>query len=1295
MKKTDLHLHCMDKFDSFNDPKAVCEREKELGATAIALTQHGVNASKMDFKKAADACGLKFIPGIEAYVEFSSILQKLDIKTTEKIAKKRCHLIMLATDIVGDKAIDKAVSKSQDKDGYAVMSLPLLKSIFGTGGSGHGHVIASSACIQGVIAMVLRLNDEAVSAIKTLSEKKGKIGDKEDMSKELSALREKEKELSEKIRPLTAALRKEKTEKVQTEKDALMEEKRKVTEGIRVVEKSLAKLAELSGQISVLEKTLFDEEGLKKQAERAAKIFVEIYGDGNFYMEMQNHGIEKEAEIYPKEAEIARKLQIPLVATNDVHILNNSEDEVLRRQILKAMRFQKWEDVSDGDRELYIKTDEELTAMLEKILPEDAVKEAMENIDVITDRCNVVYTKENHYPKFQTKLTADEQLAIEIEKGIKWRFPEGMDEKHKTRLAYELGVIQKMGYSDYHLIVKDILEYNRLLGGIPADKIKDAPLTIEELEKYVKENGYELGFSTGPGRGSAVGSLVCYLLGITAIDPLKYDLLFERFLNIERVSMPDIDSDMAFKTRSKTIEYIKHKYGENAVCGITTKSMLAAKGAVRRVAKYCALSEGTDEKIYTSAAEKIAKAIPNEPNTTFSSPYGDGGTETVGSMLEKAFTDKVSKKVLSWAKAVEGSFTGYSSHAAGVVISDNDDISDYIPLRWNENLNILTSQYDAGQVEEDGLLKIDCLGLRTLDIITDTMQMVKKTHGIEIDPLKINLEDTAVYNHIFKKGMTNSVFQFESGGMKSMLRQFQPERFEDLIILVSMYRPGPMQFIPDVIEVKRGKEPEYVCKELEPILGNTYGAICYQEQVMAIFQQLAGYTLGGADVVRRYMSKKKSDKLKAEREAFIYGDSKRNIKGCVANEISEEAADKLFTQMEEFAKYAFNKSHATAYAFNAYVTAWLKHYYPAEFLAAALNWADTKKVSGLMHEAKILGIKVKAPDINRSLDIFSVENGEIYFGLKKVKSVGASAELIIKEREKNGRYISLRDFLDRTNCKKNVAQAICKAGGFDLFCDNRTAVCEVIPKMKEALKKVKEKKLSLDNAVANGNGVENAEKSWEKAKSSLDEIMVPTWMEEDKKEKMEEEKELLGQYVTSHPIFDYPEEPDGVTPISDLTAGNQKIQTVITKVDLKRRKADGKEFAICKCEDLSGEVTVKFFTKKYAFYKKALKEGNVLLLSGRVDEEDTGLIDEDGNAVMECSMTADSAKFASKKKTVLRMNVSSYPVFHIRDEEDFMKRYADPNGCIFEIYDKKADEIRRAKYKVSQKAEALTNVQKM
>jgi DNA polymerase-3 subunit alpha len=908
-------------------------------------------------------------------------------------------------------------------------------------------------------------------------------------------------------------------------------------------------------------------------------------------------------------------------------------------------------------------------------------------------------------------MNSNEILDLEVQKGIEKRFPNGMDVEHEARLKYELPIIKDMGYADYHLVVKDFLEYGRLLGYVPKNRLNEAPLTIKGLEAFIRENGWKnQGMMIGPGRGSAVGSLVCYLLGITNLDPLKYDLLFERFLNPERISMPDIDSDIANTTRSKVIEYVQNKYGENAVCGIMTTNAQAPKGSINIAAKFYGL------KVYnnplTSLGRTIAKDIPSDVGVSFNSNVDNNGAvdkegeKTLYEFLLKKYEDnKDALEVIRWAKVVEGSFTAYGSHAAGIVISDNDDVSEYLPLRYNTRAGMFTTQCDMVQVEDNGLLKFDFLGLKTLDIITETLKMIEENHGVIIDPLNIDLADEKTYREILATGKTNSVFQFESNGMKNMLKRFKPGCFEDLIILVSMFRPGPLQYLDGVIDVKNGKKPmEFMCPELEPILGKTYGAIVYQEQVMQICQSLAGFTLGHADSVRRFMSKKKADKLAHEREAFV--------EGCKNNTISEDIANALFDQMMDFASYAFNKSHAAAYAFNAYITAWLKCHYPAEFFASALNWADNKKIAGLVYEAKKCNVNVLAPDVNLSSKQFNVVNGDIRFGLSSVAGVKDNADIIISERE-NGSYQSLKDFILRVRPDKTVITNLISAGALDGFAKNRKAMKEAADELREIMPK-RDKKLSFVRSaekvlpiiekasaeeiiamqkeagfkveISESTTAEKLSKKIETAKMalvSLDKDIESVRLHnitEDKNERMSLEKKFLGMYVTEHPMDFYPEAKEvNADMVNEIGEGNGTIYGVITDLVIKNRKSDGAKMAFFNIEDRSGSVEVAMFTRAYAKCEDKIKEGLVVKLTGNCT------IEEKEDEEFEIKFFADNAEVISEKKASIMLPVSSMQEFAEKIEQSFKDSYEDANGYKLLIYDESMDQIVEMKYKVSEK----------
>lgn len=912
-------------------------------------------------------------------------------------------------------------------------------------------------------------------------------------------------------------------------------------------------------------------------------------------------------------------------------------------------------------------------------------------------------------------MTSEERLRAEVQKGIELRFPEGMPESYKARLEYELGIIESMGFPDYLLVVKDFLEYGRLLGYVPKEKIKEAPITIAELKAYIKQNGYtNPGFRIGPGRGSAVGSLVCYLLGITNLDPIKYGLLFERFLNPERVSMPDIDSDISADTRQKVIEYVQNKYGKDAVCGIMTTNAQAPKGSIRIAAKFYGLKEYNEPM--TSLGNTICKDVPKDVGTSFATTVDETGrvdqeseTSLYDYLREKYKTDKDAIEVLRWAKVVEGSFTAYGSHAAGIVISDNKDVSDYIPLRWNSRTGMMTTQCDMAQTEENGLLKFDFLGLKTLDIITESMFMIEKNHGIIIDPLKIDVNDSRVYKEIFAAAKTNSVFQFESAGMKAMLKRFKPACFEDLIILVSMFRPGPLQYLDGVIDVKNGKkEMTFLTPELEAIVGKTYGAIVYQEQVMEICQQLAGFTLGHADEVRRYMSKKKKDKLAHEEEVFI--------SGCEHKGISKEIATELFNQMMDFARYAFNKSHAAAYAYNAFITAWLKCYYPAEFMAAALNWADNDGISGLVYEAQSLGVKVYAPDINLSQKEFSAADGSIRFGLSSIAGVKNHADEILADRA-NGQYNSVKDFCIRINPNIQVIDHLISAGAFDAFSKNRVAMKVMVNEIKEVIPNIQKKtsfiksanlvlpvceKLSAQELIAMQEEaglkaeikepttaeklqkrIDNASQTLSVLNSDLSLIKEKN-IEENKTERMANEKNFLGMYVTEHPMDFYPNcSTLKVSPVSEISEFSEAAYGVVINLQIKSRKKDGAKMAFFELEDRSGKIDVCCFTKAYAEYADVIKEGAVLKLIGKVD------VEEEEEETRLKFFVSEATIIAEEKKPVL-LAIESLEQFKAISDT-FRETYEEKEGRALILYDMKADKFVRYPVKVRDSILTLKN----
>lgn len=1301
-----LHVHSRQSgFDSEVEFKDLMKWCKENGTTAVAITDHGTLTGIPPFVSICKENDIKPIVGVEAYYKADDALSK------------KAHLVLMAKDAKpGYTAISKAVTlanKNIDSKNAPLMNAEILRSQFGPGSAGHGHVIATTACMQGYVNVVINSPFNLKKDAEKIQAKMDKIpnpadpeyenivSELEDTIAKIDSLRIKKQNLDKLAKrafgkrekavkaaegtpeyaELKAALEADKKEsenaaiekkEVDNQIAKLSKDKTALNSKKKDFEKAFDKWIELDEQLQEIESAVASAESIKEAAKEALRELVEIFGEGNVYAEMQYHGIPEEKYCMPILAEIAKELNVPLCAANDVHMVYNTTESRRKRQLLRSLRYNKFEKEFVGDDQLYAKTDDELRAALLQILDEDVVNSAMNGVAEIVEKCNYEPLTESHYPKYRSEIageTADGAIRRLAYQNIEWRFPnkEGWTAEHEKRLEYELSVICSMGYADYHLIVQDFLNIGRQMGHMPAERFQYltdhiTEMTCEEIVSYIREDQSEVGLFIGPGRGSAVGSLVCYLLGITSIDPLKYDLLFERFLNPERVSMPDIDSDFASECRDVVLEYVKKKYGENAVCCIMTKGTQACKGSVRNCARILGSEMYDDTKAFLSLGDQIAKEIPAAVGTSFHKKvrffYNGESFESVDDLNKRFGTDydekalpvevtyktvidnlrekfignKFALKIINDAELVEGTFTHYGMHAAGVIISDNEDVSDYIALMWDEKNGVWKTQCDMVESESVGLLKMDFLGLKNLSIITEALRLIKKRTGVAIDIERDAKIEADVLKMIYCTGATNSIFQFESGGMKKMLRQFRPDSIDDILLLNAAYRPGPMQYLDKIVNVKHGKEPmTYLVPELEHILNKTYGSIIYQEQVMQICQDLAGYSLGGADMVRRYMSKKKKAKLEHEREAFINGEhsAERDITGCVANGISAEAANALFDQMMAFAAYAFNKSHACAYAFVSYYTAWLKYHYPVEYLCAVMNNVPLDKIPGLIDDCKRFGIKVLPPNINESDKGFTVDGNDIVFGLNSIKNVGDSATPIIEERNAHGKFVSLKDFLKRGHVKKDATESLISAGALDMFGQNRFAMVKVLPEFTKYLKKINDKEDAVtkkeedlatlltqeatmtakefEKKKANlEKGIANAKAAADDARVNFNKLTVPV-IPENKKERLANEKELLGMYVSSHPLDEYPDADKlGAMPISDLVTANEiTVFGIIKGLRKTTRKSDGKPMAFFKLEDRTGEVDINCFTTPYEQYGLDIEEDAVVKITGRCTEEES------------------------------------------------------------------------------------------
>ena len=710
--------------------------------------------------------------------------------------------------------------------------------------------------------------------------------------------------------------------------------------------------------------------GLYEEGKEAALRYERIFGKGNFFLELQDHGIAEQQLVNQGLLRMSRETGIPLVATNDVHY--TYADDVKPHDILLCLQTGK--KLADEDRmryeggQYYIKSEEEMKALFPYAL------EALENTQKIADRCQVeIEFGVTKLPKYDVPdgWTSWEYLNKLCHEGLAERYQPASEEL-TTRLDYELSVIKTMGYVDYFLIVWDFI-------------------------KYAKDHG----IMVGPGRGSAAGSLVSYCLGITTIDPIRYQLLFERFLNPERVSMPDIDVDFEPEGRQAMIEYVSRKYGADCVVQIVTFGTLAARGVIRDVGRVMDLPY--------AFVDSIAKMVPQGLNITL-----DKALAANGEFRKLYQEDEQVQELVDMSKRLEGLPRHTSMHAAGVVISQKS-VDEYVPLSLGSDGAVVT-QFTMTTLEELGLLKMDFLGLRNLTVIRDAVEMIGKDTGKALDLNQIDYDDKKVLDYI-GTGKTDGIFQLESAGMKSFMKELKPYSLEDIIAGIALYRPGPMDFIPQYIKGKNNRDDIiYDCPQLEPILEPTYGCIVYQEQVMQIVRDLAGYTLGRSDLLRRAMSKKKGEVMQRERQNFVYGNEEEGVPGCIKNGIDEATANKIYDEMIDFAKYAFNKSHAAAYAVVSYQTAYLKYYYPVEFMAALLTSVidNSGKVAEYIYSCRQMGIQILPPDINKSVGTFSVENGNIRFGLTAIKSVGRPViQAIIEERKERGEFKHLKDFIER------------------------------------------------------------------------------------------------------------------------------------------------------------------------------------------------------------------------------------------------------------------------------------------
>lgn len=926
----------------------------------------------------------------------------------------------------------------------------------------------------------------------------------------------------------------------------------------------------LAGEVAVMLRRNFYEE-----AKASALKLQDIFGVNNFFLELQDHGYPEQKSVNQGLLRISEDTGIPLVATNDIHYTYDTDETA--HDILLCIQTQK--KVADEDRmryeggQFYMKSPEEMRELF------PYAPEALENTEKIAKRCNVTI-EFGHYklPKYDVPVTftAKEYLRKLCEDGLVRRYKEPQEELWE-RLNYELETIENMGFVDYFLIVWDFI-------------------------KYAKDNN----IIVGPGRGSAAGSVVSYCLEITNIDPIKYSLLFERFLNPERLTMPDIDIDFCFERRQEVIDYVVSKYGKDRVVQIVTFGTMAARAVIRDV--------GRALDMPYAAVDVVAKMIPTELGITIEKAL------TMNPDLRKLYeSDPEVKHLIDMSKRLEGLPRHTSMHAAGVVIS-NAPADEYVPLSRSSDDSV-TTQFTMTTLEELGLLKMDFLGLRTLTVIQNAVLLVnqakanmgeKEENFLNIDEIDYN--DSKVLD-LISSGKTEGIFQLESAGMKSFMKELKPQNLEDIIAGISLYRPGPMDFIPKYIQGKNNQGSIlYECKELEPILSPTYGCIVYQEQVMQIVRELAGYSFGRSDLVRRAMSKKKASVMEKERQSFVYGNEEEGVPGCISKGIPEAVANHIYDEMTDFAKYAFNKSHAAAYAVVSYQTAYLKYYYPVEFMAALMTSVidNPSKVAEYIYTCRQMGIRLLPPDINEGYAIFTVSGENIRYGLSAIKGLGRPViDALVQEREENGPFLNLKDFASRLSGKevnKRTIESFIKSGAFDSMPGTRKQLMHIYVQVLDGVSQEKKRAMTGQMSLFDLDG---------DAKVLNEEIIFPEVGEYTKEELLAFEKEVLGIYVSGHPLEAYEEliKRNATANTSDFIIDEETntvkvvdgntvtVGGMITSRTLKTTRTNS-VMAFITLEDMFGTMEVIIFPRDYEKYKYTLEIDNRVFIKGKAAVEE-------------------------------------------------------------------------------------------
>ena len=1204
-----FHIHSENslKFSPLS-VKELVKRADELGIKTLALTDIGSMTGTVEFLFECKKYSISGIPGIEA--PFNERLNSLVfIAKNNEGYKQICYAL---------KQANKNIYKDDvSKLSYPIFSKDIMEKFFVS-----DDVIILSSGINSIFADILLFNikiNEKIEELRKLQKKcKNPNGasyvgntqilrELEDEIEILSKEKEKltpvaNKNLKKKIQALEV-LKKTEPDKYETNKAILDEEisqKEKAADEILMINSKLSDIKKRKKAISLkvtamskqykewnrYENQINDllnkkkpESEIYKECENEIIYFNDKFS--NFYVELNYHNDDKEKVVLNFMLEMAKKHNIKTCICNESYMA--VKEDIKKYQIMRSLKDGQWFNITLSDKEYYMKKSDDIIKSLSKVISkkelEDAVNNTIELEKSISYELPDFELKENkHYPKYRDEngnyVDSAKVLTEKAINGIKERgfnF-ETFNEEYQKRLDMELDVIISMGFADYLLIVSDFISY--------AKSINSA--------------------SVGPGRGSAAGSLVCYLLKITNINPIKYNLKFERFLNVNRVTMPDIDVDFAESIKPKVVEYVAKKYGEESVAYIRTKQTQQGKNSIKNVARMLGLRDGDKDK-YFELAKGMSAKVGNEDNLK--------GYKDI--ILEKYNSD-IAKEILELAISLEGSMTGVSVHAAGVIIGDGKPLSEYVPIYYNQDVGVWVVACDMVQSEMIGLLKMDFLVLKNLDIISETLNRIRKYEGKEINLDNISFDDKEVFDNIFSNGNTLSVFQLESSGMRQFMKEFKPMNFEDIITGISLYRPGPMDFIPDIIKVKNKEEkPNYIIPLLEDILSVTYGVPVYQEQLMDIFSKCAGFSQGEADIVRRNMSKKKEEEFLKAKPKFI--------EGLISHGASKADAEKYWGSLVDFSKYGFNKSHAAAYAVISYYTAYLKYYYKEYYMCACLNFASVDEIPKLLCECREMDIKVLLPDINKSYPNFENDRNGIIYGMTRIKGIANKVIPFIEERKENGYFKNFKDFVIRTKPSASLIPDLIDAGCFDGFMGgyrnaNLSLYTEIIgfveniDKIKKDLSSLYEKYVpELDSKEKNKlkdkiNKKEEELAFYEKKllKSELDVDIKDT------DENLKRECSLLGTYISKHPLDEYESyfRSGKITLISDFSVGkDKKFAGLIKELRIVKRKKDGADMAFFKIEDISGTLDCCCFSENYKKYKNLINEGEIVSVYGKTVED--------------------------------------------------------------------------------------------